>query len=115
MMARWTAPFCSGDGRQAGLLYLDNVTLHEWPPDPTSTVFRFVPGGVSPILDYGGEELHGANLRVAFGKIPNAQRLFGGCSHGTFSRVDPGGELRRDWTTPVCQALAGTAAPGRPG
>ena len=22
MMARWTAPFCSGDGRQAGLLYL---------------------------------------------------------------------------------------------
>src|ERR1700746_3860001 len=89
---------------------LDNVTLNEWPADPSSTVLRYVPGGVSPVLDYGGEELHGANLRVAFGKVPNAQRLFGGCSHGTFPRVDPGGEPRRDWTAPVCQALAGKGA-----
>src|SRR5439155_21148225 len=70
---------------------------------------------VCPILNDRGEELHGANLRVAFGKVSNAQRLCGGCSHGTLPREDPGGEPRRNWTAAVCRALAGTAGAGRDG
>src|SRR5713101_6116317 len=65
------------------LLYLDNVTLNEWSAGPSLVVLLYVPVGVSPILNYGGEEWHGATLRVAFEKNPNSQRLFGGCSHGT--------------------------------
>src|SRR4029450_3885903 len=79
------------------------------------TVLLCVPGGVSPILNDRGEELHGANLRVAFGKVPKAQRLFGGCAHGTFPRVAPGGEPRQNWTAALCRALAGTAGAGRDG
>jgi len=63
--------------------YLDNVTLNEWSAGPSLVVLLYVPVGVSPILNYGGEEWHGATLRVAFEKDPNSQRLFGGCSHGT--------------------------------
>src|SRR4030095_8282797 len=96
-------------------MYLDNVTLNGWSVEPSETVLLYVPGGVSPILNDRGEELHGANLRVAFGKVPNAQRLFGGCSHGTLPRVAPGGEPRRNWTAAVCRALAGTAGAGRDG
>ncbi len=64
-------------------IYLDNVTLNEWSAGPSLVVLLYVPVGVSPILNYGGEEWHGATLRVAFEKNPNSQRLFGGCSHGT--------------------------------
>jgi hypothetical protein len=95
--------------------YLDNVTLNEWSAGPSQTVLLYVPGGVAPILNDGGKALHGANLRVAFGKIPNAQRLFGGCSHGTIPRVDLGGEPRRDWTTVGGRAWASTAGAGRAG
>src|SRR5262249_26723010 len=86
--------------------YLDNVTLSGWSVEPSQTVLLYMPGGVSPILNDGGEGLHGANLRVAFGNVPNAQRLFGGCAHGTFPRVDPGGEPRRNWTAAIGRALA---------
>ena len=60
--------------RLDGFPYLDNVTLNKWSAGPSQTVLLYVPVGVSPILNYGGEELHGATLRVAFGKGPNSQR-----------------------------------------
>src|SRR5262245_3591498 len=65
----------------------------------------------NPVND-GGEAWHGANLRVAFGQVPKAQRLYGGCSHGTLPRVASGGEPRRDWTAAVGRALVGTAGAG---
>ena len=74
--------------------YLDNVTLNEWPAGPSETVLLYVPGGGSLILNDRGEELYGAILRIVFGKGPNSQRLFGGCSHGTVSREAPGREPR---------------------
>jgi hypothetical protein len=74
--------------------YLDNVTLNEWSAGPSETVLLYVPGGGSLILNDGGEELYRAIFRVACGKAPNAQRLFGGCSHGTLPREAPGREPR---------------------
>src|SRR5215813_4496625 len=96
-----------------GSAYLDNVTLNGWSVEPSSTVLLYLPGGVSPIRNDGSEELHGANLRVAFGQVPNAQRLCGGCVHGTLPRVAPGGEPRWHWTAAIGRALAGTAGAER--
>src|SRR5215510_8316991 len=62
--------------------YLDNVTLNEWSAGPSETVLLYVPGGGALIPNDRGEEWYRAIFRVAFGKAPNAQRLFGGCSHG---------------------------------
>src|SRR5262245_50503331 len=85
------------------------------PRDPAKPFCCRCQVGVSPILNDGGEALHEANLRVAFGKVPNAQRLFEGCSHGTIPRVDLGGEPHRDWHAVVGRAWASTAGAGRAG
>src|SRR6266568_6715247 len=84
----------SPPGRVIEVSYLDNVTLNEWSAGHSETVLLYVPGGGSLILNDGGEELDGAILRVAFGKGPTSQRLFGGCSHGTLPREAPGREPR---------------------
>jgi hypothetical protein len=61
----------------------------------------------------GGEEWHGANLQIVFGKVPNAQRLFGECAHRTLAQVDP--EESRAGTGPrqLLGVWAGTAGATR--